>query len=560
MRRVLLLLVMLVFVGASSATDYYVATWGYNSSNGTSLDCAWSTLSHAQGQLSAGDTLYIVNGTYYNDTFMAQVNGTSANPITIKAYNGTPTFVETGTVRTLRLFQFHDTNVVANMPGPISYYVIDGIRVENYSRGIDICYDSHHIDVSNISTDQCSSGVFAGSNCHDITTTNMHLNGSHWNAWYIWHDNYNITATDVYITNQVEHSFFDLHTNNDNITLINCRAIASDDNAPGVYMGHGDYGTDDNVTIINFTYADVLHGHVINAWNPGDNLYIDTISCTGSKGVQFMGTGTNLTLKNAYIRIADAVLAHGVYFTTVSSIGGVLLENVTVKNVNNAAYYYDFKFENGFDVTKNVAMRDLWGDDRNYNIMIGTGTPVGSHVLEYSDGMVFSATNYNPQYYPDKSNISMWNKSTTITTYNITLCPTYAYLCNVTMNHESDASDDHTNISVNSTVTTNPTWINATMQNATHNYSIAVDGSIVDYVIADSGGVVRYQYTSSWSPHDFEFKWVDRGTFSPDHFKAYYDQTSLIENTVNSTGYHVYNRSLRWDDTVCSSGSLKVII
>ncbi|MGP8322991.1 MAG: dockerin type I domain-containing protein [Methanosarcinaceae archaeon] len=404
---------LLVLATTASATDYYMATWGDDGSNGTSLDYAWATLSRAQGQLSAGDTLHIVDGTYYNDTFVAQVSGTATNPITIKAYDGTPTFIEIGTIRTLRCFNFHDTNIYPiPAPGPISYYNIDGIRIENYYRAIDVCYGSHHINIDNVSTDQCYSGFFAGSDCHDIATTNMRINGSHWNGWYLWHDNYNITATDVYVTNQVEHSFFDLHTNNDNITLVNCRATTSSDNAPGIYMGHGDYGTDDNVTITNFTYKDVPTARMIDAWNAGDNLYIDTATSTGSKGVEF-GDGSNLTLKNVYIRQCDGANSHGIYFT--ATMDGVLLENVTLENVD----YKDIKFERGFGAVKNATLRDIYSDSEEYTIFIGDGAPIGSHSIEYSDGTVFSNTGScaDVRYYPGRSNLSLQEGCGGLVTY-----------------------------------------------------------------------------------------------------------------------------------------------
>lgn len=544
--KVILLFLLLVFIGTAGATDYYMSPTGNNASAGTSLGTAWANLSHAQTVLTADDTLWIVNGTYTNDIYKAQTNGTSANPVTIRAYNGTPTFVESGTTRTLRCFNFHDTNVAGAAAHPIEYYNIDGLRFENYERAIDICYGSSNFVISNITTDQCQSPFFAGNNCSDIDTCDMTLNGSHWNAWYLWHDNDNITATDVYVTNQVEHSFFDLHTNNDNITLTNCRADTSNDNAPGVYMGHGDWGTDDDVTITNFTYIDVPLSRAINAWEVGTNLYIDTLHSTGSMGVNF-GAGSNLTMKNAYIQLS--ALDHGIYVS--NTLDGIWFENITLENVS----YQGVKYELGLDVINNITMRDWYGDNRNYQVWIGIGDPVGYHRLEYNDGTIFTGTGgySNVQYYHENSSIELINNTVSLVTYYaVTLCPTSAYLKNVTVNHESGLGDDRTNITVNSSVSTNPTWVNATMQNASHNYSVAVDGGIVDYGISDSGGVVRYRYSSSWSPHDFEFGWVDVD-FVADTTKMYYNAGVPIMNTVNATGHVRYNKTIWKEDTVITS-------
>ncbi len=483
---------------------YYMKFTGNDSYSGLSIDSAWATLSYAQFQLQPGDTLLIEDGTYTNALFVAQVSGIPEAPIVIKAYNGLPTFIESGTTRTLRCFNFHDTNV-GTAPGPISYYNIEGLNIENYYRAIDICYGSNNININDISTNQCNNGFFAGSDCHHIITSNMQISNSHWNSWYIWHDNYNIMAINVYVTNQIEHSFFDLHTNNDNITLINCSAIISSDNAPGVYMGHGDYGTDDNVSIINFTYTDVPRENAINAWNPVNNLYIEDISCTDSKGVQFMGTGTNLILKNVYIKVADSVLAHGVYFTTVSNIDDILLENVTVENVKTEQYYYDIKFESGFDVIKNVTMRDIYGDNKDYTFFVGDGVPIGSHCIEYSDGTVFSETdNYTDiQYYPDKSNLLLQEGSGgTITYYPVTLRPTISneYL---TVSSVTDSS-----VTVESTVTTNPTTIGYTNADyANYNVILIVDGVDYDTSLANDSGTVFHNYNENWTGgHTFTWK------------------------------------------------------
>jgi len=526
MKRVLLLFLLLAFTCTASATDYYMSTTGSDSNTGLSIPLAWANLSHAQTLLSTGDTLLIVDGTYYNDIFKAQVNGTAVAPITIEAYNGTPTFVESGTDRTLRCFNFHDTNVAGAATHPIEHYVVDGLSFENYERAIDICYGSSQFAVSNITTDQCQSPIFIGDNCFDIDTRDMVLNGSHWNAWYIWHDNYNITATDVYVTNQVEHAFFDLHTNNDNITLTNCRADTSSDDAPGVYLGHGDWGTDDDVTINNFTFIDVPLDRAIDAWLVGSNLTIDGLHSTGSMGLNF-GAGSNLTMKNAYVRQCDGAADHGICVS--NTLDGIWFENVTIENIA----YQGIKYEFGWDDVKNVTMRDWYGDDMNYQIWIGAGVASGYHTLEYDDGTVFAGTvgHANVQYYPTKSNITLINYTAPlITYYNITLRPTNAYLKNVTVTHESDAADDRTNVTVNSSVTTNPTWINATMQNASHMYNVTVDGVYVAQVTSDSCGVVRYQYTSSWSEHDFEFDWV-----SPCNYNYIYTGTNEYINFNNWT-------------------------
>jgi len=165
------------------------------------------------------------------------------------------------------------------------------------------------------------------------------------------------------------------------------------------------------------------------------------------------------------------------------------------------------------------------------------------------------------RYYPDKSNCSItavnyeeW--TLTATTYNITLRPTYAYLKDVAVNHESTATDDRTNITVNSSVSSNPTWINATMQDASNTYNVNIDGSYVTQVVSDSDKVVRYQYTGSWSSHDFEFDWC----WIPSVFGNYYNATDQIKITVKGYGNrsHIFSRNPQQSDNNASSFKIMV--
>ena len=72
-----------------SQTTYYVApsaSGGSNSNAGTSLAAPFETLAHAIDQLTAGDILYIREGTY-RETITIDEDGSSGNLITIQNYN-----------------------------------------------------------------------------------------------------------------------------------------------------------------------------------------------------------------------------------------------------------------------------------------------------------------------------------------------------------------------------------------------------------------------------------------------------------------------------------------
>jgi len=69
------------------ATDFYIKpSGGSNSNDGLTQSTPWATFSHAMGNLSPGDTLYLMNGTY-TETLNITVSGINGNPVTFKALN-----------------------------------------------------------------------------------------------------------------------------------------------------------------------------------------------------------------------------------------------------------------------------------------------------------------------------------------------------------------------------------------------------------------------------------------------------------------------------------------
>jgi regulation of enolase protein 1 (concanavalin A-like superfamily) len=96
------------------AADYYVSGTGSDSAAGTSAATAFRNLSKAAGLVNAGDTVWVLNGTY--SPFNLTRPGTLAAPVTWRAYAGhTPEIVNTSNWDTIA--------VKAN------YQVIDGLTL-----------------------------------------------------------------------------------------------------------------------------------------------------------------------------------------------------------------------------------------------------------------------------------------------------------------------------------------------------------------------------------------------------------------------------------------------
>jgi hypothetical protein len=110
---------------SASGTTYYVSTSGKDSNPGT-ISEPWRTIQHAADQVTAGDTVYVRNGTYNELVTMKSSGSASAGFITFSSYPGELATVD-GTGLKIPggqwgLFTIRNQN----------YVVIQGFEVRNY--------------------------------------------------------------------------------------------------------------------------------------------------------------------------------------------------------------------------------------------------------------------------------------------------------------------------------------------------------------------------------------------------------------------------------------------
>ncbi|MEA1894777.1 MAG: hypothetical protein U9N36_06195, partial [Euryarchaeota archaeon] len=402
---VLSIFALLALVATASATDYYMTTGGSDSNIGTSLDTAWATLSHAQGQLSAGDTLHIADGTYYNDIFVAQVSGTAADPITIRAYNGMPTFIESGTTRTLDLFNFGDADAAPSALYPVEYYNVEGLRAENYRRTFTVYYASNHFNLTNIDTKDCRYTVHLHRGCYNIIMKDFTVENAYYAPFHFWYDNHDCTLEDVTITGTIyDHGIIDFHTNNDNFIVRNINFHGEMDHGEAIYL-HGDHGTNDgnyfhNITINMILSAGSTTQECIDIWHAGyDNYFEDiTLQHTGGGSAlvnigETSGLGSdNLTFKD--VRLIDAG-ARAIYLEFGNDVGDMLFENLTILNCA-APQDISVSYGNRID---SIIFRDLKGDNNDFSVYCSDGFP-NNGVIEFTDRRIFAENyaNTDPHY------------------------------------------------------------------------------------------------------------------------------------------------------------------
>ncbi|AUB44147.1 Ca2+-binding protein, RTX toxin-related (plasmid) [Nostoc flagelliforme CCNUN1] len=192
---------------------YYVSGTGSDDNDGLNQGEAFRTLKKAADLVNAGDTVYVMNGTYTNIQAGSDIlsisdkHGTANAPITFTAYSGhTP-------VLKARINNWNAISIRGS-----SYVVIEGLTLvgardeitlqyalqekditnnpATSGNGIDITFTngqkirSHHITISNNNVSKFPGGGIGTTEVDYITVENNIVSG---NAWYSPHGNQGIT-------------------------------------------------------------------------------------------------------------------------------------------------------------------------------------------------------------------------------------------------------------------------------------------------------------------------------------------------------------------------------
>jgi hypothetical protein len=122
-------------------SNYYVATTGVDTNAGT-LASPWKTIQYGCNQLSAGDTLNILAGTYAEKIDL-DVSGTAGAYITIQNYQNDEVILNT--------INFNDDNAIIWTDN--AYLIIKGLHltnnIYNFASGLALQGAAHHIKILN---------------------------------------------------------------------------------------------------------------------------------------------------------------------------------------------------------------------------------------------------------------------------------------------------------------------------------------------------------------------------------------------------------------------------
>jgi hypothetical protein len=122
----LIVLLSLVLLGQSArAATYYVSKSGNDFNAGTATNTAYLTIQKAASVMNAGDTCYILSGTY-RETVTPARSGTSNAPITFTAYPGATAIISGADVLTLSWSVYSNSIYQASTASSFRQLFVDG--------------------------------------------------------------------------------------------------------------------------------------------------------------------------------------------------------------------------------------------------------------------------------------------------------------------------------------------------------------------------------------------------------------------------------------------------
>jgi len=485
-------LMLFTVTGTASAADYYVATWGNNSNTGLSVDHAWKNPSYAVSKSNAGDTIYLVNGTWYNEHVVFANSGNASHPITLTAYNGTP--------------------------------VLDGVDKTGY--GIYIL-DKSYINISNLAIQNYYYGIFTDSNLDKVTEIHINfVNISHTANSAVRFGNYasyssleNSVVSDAgWNIISITGTFGDL-TDPDgythHISIINTTLLPP--------FGHSGIDIFGEVKYLNI-FDCILHGDggIFTHETPG--WYSNMSNFNISNNIIYGSTGNSLTMHvvdsvfynntlydsanygvygGAYMDCLNLTFENNLIYNSGGSGFGIRGDNITYSN--NHVYDSD---DSDYRVNEgNGTVRDAMGE--SFDVMSGSG---GKLVIEFTDGKVFTENGKEtPRWYTDKSNYIAYGEFVRFTTYPMTARPT-SDPATITVN-KFDTSLPLGSILIDFTAdTTDGNNVVFTVNDLPpgHNYLIKRDSVDFTLLQVNSSGSIQFS-NSEWSEHTFTIEETSSG-------------------------------------------------
>jgi PGF-pre-PGF domain-containing protein len=261
MRKSIFILIIIFVLLTSSviATDHYVTTTGNDTSgNGTQV-APWLTIQHAIDNVTAGDIIYVANGTYTENVEVNKaVNliGDGYQNTTVSAANSNDHVFEV-TVNNVNISGFTLTGATNGTAG-VRFYNADYFNFSN----------------NNASDNRQGMSIFS---CSFITITNNIINSNDYYGFYIGASN-NMTIENNTINSNFYDGFYigasnNITIENNNINLNGRRGIFIEDSSSFITIANNTINSNKFGVLIEFSTNNFLINNTINSNNVG--FYLD---------------------------------------------------------------------------------------------------------------------------------------------------------------------------------------------------------------------------------------------------------------------------------------------
>ncbi len=312
---------------------YYVKTNGNDVNDGLTIATAWQHPSYAAQQAKAGDTIYLLDGTWYGEHITFANSGTAGNPIVMKAYSGKPTLDGLGVGNGI--------NIINK-----AYITLDGLTIKNYGTG---------------GLYNCINGM----NTSFITVTNNTVSDTAYMIHFEDADNLTISSNDISRCNF-----------KNSIHITSYKRPSTDILISNNYFHDHQYADGDEIDMfLAGTSPETSH---FDRFTIEGNIIIGGLANEGIYQHVYGGTGgfRNVKIRNnifynigkaavdAHLFSGNSVIENNVFYgNAFAAIRIIYNTNVTIKN--------NIITNNGRGIWRTVgtvalAYNDVWGNTENY--------------------------------------------------------------------------------------------------------------------------------------------------------------------------------------------------